>query len=65
MTQIYSDKFDMWFLTAPSIKNPMSYAEKRVWIETNSFPPERLIICPDKSLLKGDYLIDDNKEGDN
>lgn len=53
--------FDVWFLTRPSIKNPLCYTEKRVWME-NHFgieSCEKFIICPDKSLLKGDYLIDD------
>ena len=43
----------------------MSYTEKRVWVEKHlglEFV-ERLIICPDKSLLKGNYLIDDLATG--
>ena len=54
-----------YILTAPSIYNPMSYTEKRVWVEKYlglEFT-ERLIISPDKSLLKGDVLIDDRTEG--
>ena len=40
----------------------MSYTEKRVWVEQQLGMEmvERLIISPNKSLLKGDYLIDDN-----
>lgn len=58
-------KYDVWILTAPSVKNPLCYTEKRLWIEKH-FDYEfckRLIICNDKSLLRGHYLIDDNLKG--
>ena len=60
-----SEVFTPYILTAPSLKNPMSYTEKRVWIERyfGMDLVERLIICPDKSLLKGAYLIDDKIKG--
>jgi 5'-nucleotidase len=32
-TLIKSEKFDPYILTAPSNRNPLSYTEKRVWIE--------------------------------
>lgn len=56
---------DVWVLTAPSVRNPLSYTEKRLSIEAHfdlDFA-HRLIISPDKSLLKGDVLIDDFTEG--
>ena len=62
---IDSSKFDPYILTAPSVKNPLSYTEKRVWVEHYfgiNFV-ERLIICSNKGLLKGDYLIDDHVDG--
>lgn len=51
----------VYFLTAPSIMNPMSYCEKRVSIEKwfGLDACKNLIICHDKSLLKGNFLIDD------
>ncbi len=60
-----SKTFNPYILTAPSIRNPMSYTEKRVWVEKHlgiEFV-ERLIISPNKSLLKGEILIDDRVEG--
>ena len=53
--------FDVWILTRPSYMNPLCYTEKRQWIETYLGLNwcKKLILCPDKSLLKGDYLIDD------
>jgi 5'-nucleotidase len=54
---------DLWILTAPSTLNPMSYSEKNYWIRKylgEEFV-DKLIMCPNKSLLKGDYLIDDNE----
>ena len=62
---IESEKFDVYILTAPSFRNPLSYTEKRVWIETQfgiEFT-EKLIICSNKGLLRGDILIDDNDHG--
>ena len=62
---IASDKYDPYILTAPSIMNPLSYTEKRVWIEKYfgiDFV-EKLIICSNKGLVKGTFLIDDYKEG--
>ncbi len=56
---------EVYILTAPSVKNPSSYSGKRIWIEKyfdESFC-HKLIICPNKGLLKGDLLIDDNLGG--
>lgn len=59
---LLEEKYDIWFLTRPSVLNPLCYTEKREWIE-KYFGIEKchkLILSPDKSLLKGEYLIDDN-----
>ncbi len=56
---------NLFVLTAPSTRNPLSYTEKRIWIEEH-FDYEftkRLILSPDKGLLKGDFLIDDHIDG--
>ncbi|MCP3924711.1 MAG: hypothetical protein GY714_19215 [Desulfobacterales bacterium] len=58
---ISSEKYNPYILTAPSTRNPHSYMEKRIWIESHfdyNFT-KKLIICPNKGLLKGDILIDD------
>jgi 5'(3')-deoxyribonucleotidase len=62
---IQDKRFSPYILTAPSYVNPLCYTEKRVWIETYfglDFT-RKLIISPDKSLFKGDVLIDDNAFG--
>lgn len=53
--------FDVRILTSPSVLNPMSYTEKRVWVEKylGIYHAKKMILAPDKSLLIGDYLIDD------
>ena len=58
-------KFSPYILTAPSIHNPLSYTEKRLWTENHlGFKwLDKLIISPDKSLLRGDILIDDHNSG--
>lgn len=60
-----SDKYDPYILTAPSVKNPLSYTEKRLWVEKHLGleSVDRLIISPRKDLNVGDYLIDDNTSG--
>lgn len=60
-----SDHLSPYILTAPSTVNPLCYTEKRIWVEQHLGMEmvERLIISPDKSLLKGDYLVDDIPEG--
>lgn len=57
--------FDVYILTAPSIKNPLCYIEKRLWIEDylGLEMVKKFIISPNKGLNKGDYLIDDNLSG--
>lgn len=53
--------YDVWILTKPSGKNLNSYAEKAYWIKKHLGEDwlEKLILIPDKSLVKGDFLIDD------
>jgi len=53
--------YDVWILTRPSYLNPLCYTEKRLWVEDHLGLEwcNKLILCPDKSLLKGDWLIDD------
>lgn len=55
------EKYDVWILTKPSTKNLNCYTEKAKWIYDHFGQDivDKLIICPDKALLKGDYLIDD------
>jgi len=52
-------------LTAPSIKNPHSYTEKRLWVEKHLGweAVENLIISPYKNLNIGDFLIDNLDQG--
>lgn len=56
-----SKYYDIIFLTRPSVRNPLCYTEKRMWIEYhfNLGMCYRLVICYDKTGQKGDYLIDD------
>jgi 5'(3')-deoxyribonucleotidase len=58
----FMTKYDVWILTRPSIKNTNCYTEKAEWIK-KYFGEDmlfKLILCPDKSLVKGDFLIDDD-----
>jgi 5'-nucleotidase len=55
------EKYDVWVLTRPSFKNVNCFTEKAQWIlDHYDFQLlEKTIMCGDKSLLKGEYLIDD------
>lgn len=64
-TMLSRSNYSPYILTAPSVRNPWSYTEKRMWVEKhldNQYI-ERLIISSDKSLLNGSFLIDDNIRG--
>lgn len=52
--------FDVWVCTKPLEVNPTCRDDKGAWIEEH-FPEllHRLIITPDKSMVRGDVLIDD------
>lgn len=56
---------DLYILTAPSVRNPNSYTEKRLWVEEHLGIESayKLIISPNKGLSIGHYLIDDYTEG--
>lgn len=60
-----SVSYTPYILTSPSIPNPLSYVEKREWVEKHLGYDfcKQLILCPNKGLLKGDILIDDNCAG--
>lgn len=60
--KILEKYFDVRILTAPSVLNPLCYTEKRLWVEKHLGMEacHKMIICPDKSLLKGHFLIDDS-----
>ena len=59
------EHIDVYILTAPSVKNPHCYTEKRIWIEKHLGidMTEKLIITANKGLNKGEYLIDDHISG--
>ena len=54
--------FNVWILTRPSVQNPLCYTEKALWVKNHLGidVQRRTIMATDKSLLKGDYLIDDD-----
>lgn len=58
-------KAQVHILTAPSVKNPHCYTEKRLWVGNHlgMKAAESMIISPAKNLNKGDFLIDDCPEG--
>lgn len=52
--------FDLWVCTKPLEANPTCRDAKGAWLRRHLPDLEhRLIIAPDKSLVMGDYLIDD------
>ena len=53
--------FDIYFLSAPMWHVPLSFAGKRIWIETHfgEMAKRRLILTHRKDLAMGDILIDD------
>jgi 5'(3')-deoxyribonucleotidase len=56
--------FDVWILTRPSVQNLSCYTEKAQWVRKYlGFDIQtKTIMCVDKSLLKGHFLVDDQIE---
>jgi 5'(3')-deoxyribonucleotidase len=56
-----NEKYDIWILTRPSFHNVNCFTEKAQWIwdHLGFDMVKKTIMAGDKSLLKGDYLIDD------
>lgn len=56
--------YDVWILTRPSPHNIHCYSEKAEWVNKYlGFDMlNKTILCTDKSLLKGDFLVDDMLE---
>ncbi len=58
-------QLEPFILTAPSLRNPHSYTEKRLWVEKHLGYEvvHRLIITAHKGLNRGHFLIDDHDSG--
>ena len=56
-----SGKYEIYFLSTPMAKMPLSYMHKRMWIQEKfgEWADTRLILTHRKDLNIGDYLIDD------
>jgi 5'-nucleotidase len=53
---------DVWFCTSPLRKYRYCVPEKYAWVERHLGMAwtRRIIVTPDKTLVHGDYLVDDN-----
>jgi 5'(3')-deoxyribonucleotidase len=53
--------FETYILSTPPWSNPLAWRQKREWVEQylGNTTNKKLILCHNKGLLKGDYLIDD------
>ena len=54
-------RYDVFIATA-AMEVPSSFNAKFKWLAMHFpfIPPQRIVFCGDKSILRGDYLIDDN-----
>lgn len=59
-----ASQYDVWILSSPSWSNPQSWTDKRLWVyqHLSEEAEGKLILSKEKSLLKGDILIDDKPE---
>jgi 5'-nucleotidase len=59
---LLKEEYDMYILTRPSFMNVNCYTEKVQWVwdHLGFDVVKKTILIPDKSLVKGDYLIDDS-----
>lgn len=56
-----SDKYDVYILSTAPWSQPTAWTQKRLWVQLHlkEYGFKRLILAHDKSLLKGDIIIDD------
>lgn len=56
-----SNKIDLYVASKPAVKNPYCASEKYEWLQEH-FPPlfKKTFLTCDKTLLRGDMLIDDH-----
>ena len=61
---IKSTKYDLFIITATSDEDGSEYVEKLNWLEKYlpEFNKKRLIACSEKSIIRGDVIIDDKVE---
>ena len=55
------DRYEI-FVTSAAMEYPLSCASKFTWLKKHFdfIPPSNIVFCGDKSILRSDYLIDDN-----
>lgn len=55
------EKYETYILSTPPWSNPDAWAEKRKWVEQylGNSSKKKLILCHNKGIIKGDFLIDD------
>lgn len=60
----FKNKVDVWICTSPLLSNPHCVQEKYAWVRRHlgHYWEKRVIITTDKTLVYGDYLIDDRPE---
>lgn len=60
-TLLDSQKFEIYILSVPLATSPHSYSEKVEWISEH-FPEllKRIVFTQDKSLIRGNFLVDDS-----
>lgn len=55
------EKYETYILSTPPWSNPDAWAEKRSWVQRylGDTSKKKLILCHNKGLVKGNFLIDD------
>lgn len=58
------ESLDVWICSSPKRESPFCHSEKFVWLQKHFGEDlaNKLILIRDKTLVHGDYLIDDNLE---
>jgi len=62
-TLLEMSAYELYFIATPHWDYPETWSEKRIWLEKlfdSKQVHKRLILCHQKQLLIGDYLIDDS-----
>jgi 5'(3')-deoxyribonucleotidase len=58
-----SERYEV-FVTSAAMDHPNSFAAKYAWLKEHFpfIPDHRIVFCGDKSIIRADFMIDDNEQ---
>src|SRR5260370_16889621 len=63
IVKLLSERYEV-FVTSAAMDHPNSFAAKYSWLKEHFpfIPDKRIVFCGDKSIIRADFMIDDNEQ---